>query len=270
MTQTVPELVDIGVNLVHKRFAKDRDEVLQRARDAGVTQMIVTGTDTETSESAATLCEAHPGALFCTAGVHPHNADAWSNDMHREIAAQGGRGPVVAIGEAGLDFNRNFSTPANQEKAFAAQLEIAAERGLPIFLHQRDAHDRFMAILREYRDHLVGGVAHCFTGGRDELWPYLDIDLHVGVTGWICDGDRGHALRECVADIPAERLMIETDAPFLTPKDLRPKPRGGRNEPGFLPHVLDAVATHTGRTAEEVARQSTAVARRFFGLPTTG
>ncbi|MBA1147213.1 TatD family hydrolase [Ectothiorhodospiraceae bacterium WFHF3C12] len=267
MTQTVHELVDIGVNLVHKRFAKDREQVLQHAREAGVTQMIVTGTDTASSEAAAELCEAHPGTLFSTAGVHPHNADAWNSDMRRHIAGLGGTAAVVAIGEAGLDFNRNFSTPANQEKAFAAQLEIAAELSLPVFLHQRDAHERFMAIIREYRDHLVGGVAHCFTGGRDELWPYLDAGLHIGVTGWICDERRGGPLRDCVGDIPADRLMIETDAPFLTPRDLSPKPRGGRNEPAFLPHVLEAVARHAGRPLDQVARESTDVARRFFRLP---
>lgn len=266
MTPTSTELVDIGVNLVHKRFSKDRDAVLERARAAGVAHMVVTGTDLATAEAAADLCQAHTGVLYATAGVHPHNADAWDAEMAEGIADLARRDVVVAIGETGLDFNRNFSTPAHQEKAFAAQLELAAELGLPVFLHQRDAHGRFMEIVREYRDHLVGGVAHCFTGGRDELWPYLDADLHVGVTGWICDAERGAALRACVGDIPAERLMIETDAPFLTPKDLTPKPRGGRNEPAFLPHVLEAVARHTGRGEDQLASETTAVARRFFGL----
>lgn len=270
MTETASQLIDIGVNLVHKRFAKDRDDVLARAREAGVGQMVVTGTDADTAEAAVELCEAHTGVLYATAGVHPHNADAWDGEMARRIEALGRHPAVVAVGEAGLDFNRNFSTPANQEKAFAAQLEIAAELRLPVFLHQRDAHGRFMEIIREYRDHLVGGVAHCFTGGREELWPYLDADLHIGVTGWVCDAERGGELRACVADIPAERLMLETDAPFLTPKDLRPKPRGGRNEPAFLPHILEAVARHTGRDPAQLARESTAVARRFFSLPDPG
>lgn len=268
MQEQALDLIDIGVNLVHKRFAADLGAVLERAADAGVRRMVVTGVDAEGSEAAAELAGAHPGTLWSTAGVHPHHADDWDAELRQHIAALAAQPAVVAIGETGLDFNRNFSEPKAQERAFAAQLELAAETGLPVFLHQRDAHRRFLEILREYRDQLVGAVAHCFTGGREELWPYLDLDLHVGVTGWICDDRRGSALRACVADIPAERLMIETDAPFLTPRDLSPKPKNGRNEPAVLPHVLEAVARHVGRPAAQVARETTATAERFFRLRT--
>jgi len=264
MNEQAIDLIDIGVNLVHKRFAGDLEAVLQRAREAGVRRMVVTGVDGAGSESAAELAGKHPGMLWSTAGVHPHHADDWDAELRRRIARLAVQPMVAAIGETGLDFNRNFSAPKAQERAFADQLELAVETGLPVFLHQRDAHGRFLDILRDYRDHLVDAVAHCFTGGREELWPYLDLDLHVGVTGWICDDKRGAALRECVADVPPSRLMIETDAPFLTPRDLSPKPKNGRNEPAFLPHVLEAVARHTGRPPEQVARETAATAERFF------
>jgi TatD DNase family protein len=149
---------------------------------------------------------------------------------------------------------------------FARQLELAVELQQPIFLHQRDAQERFLAILREYRDSLAQTVVHCFTGGREELWPYLDLDLHIGITGWVCDERRGERLRSCVRDIPDDRLMIETDAPFLTPRDLESKPRDGRNEPAFLPHILHRLAQLRGNDARQLGSTTTAVARRFFCL----
>lgn len=260
------ELIDIGVNLTNSRFRRDRDEVLARARDAGVAGMVLTGTELAASEASAAMARERPGQLWCTAGMHPHHASDWNPDSAASLAALARGAEVVAIGECGLDFNRNFSPPEDQERAFEAQLELACGLGLPVFLHQRDAHTRFLEILRPYRDRLPGAVAHCFTGGIEELCPYLDLDLHVGVTGWICDPRRGQALRDCVAEIPAERLMLETDAPFLLPRDLESPPRDRRNEPAFLPHVLEAVARLRGESPEELAAATTATARQFFGL----
>lgn len=260
-------LIDIGVNLTHRRFAADRDAVMARARQAGVDMMIATGTDVAESRAAVELALANPETLRATAGVHPHHASEWDPAAGEAIATLASESTVVAIGETGLDFNRDFSPRADQERAFAAQLELAVEQKLPVFLHQRDAAGRFVEILREYRDRLPAAVAHCFTDGADVLRPLLDLDCHIGVTGWICDDRRGEALRRCVGDIPLDRLMIETDAPFLTPRDLRPKPKGGRNEPAFLPHVRDAVARLRGLAPEAVACATTANARRVFGLP---
>lgn len=259
-------LVDIGVNLGHRSFARDLDEVLHRARAAGVAHIIVTGTSERASDSASTLAVAHPGFLSSTAGVHPHDArscNAGTTDRLRELAAAP---HVVAIGECGLDFNRDFSPRPVQERWFEAQLELAASLRLPVFLHERDAHARFHAILRSHRDSLVGGVVHCFTGSREHARSYLELDLHIGITGWICDERRGLHLREIVKDIPAQRLMVETDAPFLTPRDLRPKPARGRNEPAFLPHVVAAIAAARGESPEVLAASSTSCARGLFGL----
>ncbi len=260
------ELIDIGVNLTHDSFDADRQEVIDRAAAVGVTRMIVTGTSATASAQSAELAAAHAG-LYATAGVHPHHAselDRHTVDMLRELARQP---RVVAIGECGLDFYRNFSPPDAQERAFVAQLELAADCGLPVFLHQRDAHQQFTSILREHRKPLIGGVAHCFTGGPDELAAYLEFDLYIGVTGWLCDDRRGAALREAVPLIPLDRLLLETDAPYLLPRDLDGKPRNRRNEPAFLPHVLATVAAIRGLTAEAVARAATENTERLFRLP---
>lgn len=261
------ELIDIGVNLTHKRFRRDRDAVIQRAADAGVTRMVLTGVDLAGSQAALALAHAHPGRLAATAGVHPHHAAEWGADTEAALRRLLADPAAVAAGETGLDFFRDFSPRPDQEAAFEAQLRLAAESGRPAFLHQRDAGERFLAILRAHRDTLPGAVLHCFTGDLTLLHACLDLGLHIGVTGWVCDERRGEALRECIAEIPADRLMIETDAPFLLPRDLEPRPRDGRNEPAFLPHVLRAVAALRGDTPEALAESTRATAERFFGLP---
>lgn len=257
------QLIDIGLNLTHDSFDRDRDAVLQRAQAVGVQHMIVTGANVAGSRQALALVLQYPGLLSCTAGVHPHHACDWSAKtvpQLRDLAHQAG---VVAIGECGLDFFRNFSSPVAQEKAFQAQLELATELNLPLFLHQRDAHARFLAILREHQPH---GVAHCFTGTAAEAEDYLALGLFIGITGWLCDERRGQALREAVKSIPADRLLLETDAPYLLPRDLAPKPKTNRNEPHYLPHILHTLAACRGDDPAALARATTANARRLFKL----
>jgi len=259
-------LCDIGANLTNKSFAKDLDTVIERAFDANVQYIVITGTSVKNSQDGQALAGRFPGQLYSTAGVHPHDAkscDAQTLPALKELAATP---EVVAIGECGLDFNRDFSPRDTQEKWFEAQLELACELGMPVFLHERDAHQRFCDILKGYRDKLVAAVIHCFTGTEDELRAYLDMDLHVGVTGWICDERRGHHLRELVGQIPADRLMIETDSPYLMPRDLKPKPKNRRNEPSFLPHILETIAECVGVPVEDVADATTQTAKTFFRL----
>lgn len=263
--ERMPNLIDIGFNLTHDSFDRDRQDVLDRARAAGVTRAIVTGTSLTASARALELAQSQPG-LYATAGIHPHHASEF--DEHSRVALEPllAAGRVVAVGECGLDFFRDFSPRDAQVEAFGAQLELAADTRLPVFLHQRDAHEEFLRQLTRARDRLVGGVAHCFTGGPEEAQSYLDLDLYIGVTGWICDDRRGEALRAAVAGIPVDRLLLETDAPYLLPRDLDPPPKGRRNEPSFLPHVLERVARETGRPAEEIAEATTANAERLFRL----
>jgi TatD DNase family protein len=260
------ELIDIGLNLAHDSFDADRDAVLARARDAGVAQMVITGSSEDSTAKARELARAHPGVLFSTAGVHPHHAADVTAETLPLLEAAAREPEVVAVGECGLDYFRDFSPRDLQRRAFGWQLEIAAKLGKPVFLHQRDAHEDFFAILKEHR--VTRGVAHCFTAGERERDAYLELGLHIGITGWINDERRGVHLREVVKGIPADRLMIETDAPYLLPRDIRPAPKSRRNEPHWLPYVARAVAAARGETVESVAAASTATARRFFEMGT--
>jgi len=261
------ELIDIGVNLAHDSFDADRDAVMQRAADAGVRQMIVTGASEDGTTRAIGLARAHPGRLFGTAGVHPHHAADLTPEALGRLQALAQDPAVVAVGECGLDYFRDFSPRELQRRAFGWQLEIAVATQKPVFLHQRDAHDDFLAMLREHAPRLAGGVAHCFTAGAPERDAYLELGLHIGITGWICDERRGLHLRDVVKGIPADRLLLETDAPYLLPRDLAPAPKSRRNEPQHLPHVAAAVAAARGESVETLARTATDNTRRLFRLP---
>lgn len=264
---TPAELIDIGANLSHESFAQDLPAVLHGAWVKGVRRMVVTGTSIASSHAALQLHIAHPTRLYATAGIHPHHAselDAAGIETLRELLSQPG---VVAIGECGLDYYRNFSPREAQIRAFRAQLELAAATRKPVFLHQRDAHEDFVAILREFRAGLTDAVAHCFTGHANELDDYLEAGLSIGITGWICDERRGQHLLPLMRRIPAERLMIESDAPYLLPRSLKPRPSTRRNEPAFLTEVASTIAAARGQDYEEFAKSSTASAVRFFGLP---
>jgi TatD DNase family protein len=153
-----------------------------------------------------------------------------------------------------------------QEKWFEAQIELACELRLPLFLHEREAHKRLTEVLAAHRNQLGAAVVHCFTGTTEEARRYLDLGFFLGVTGWICDERRGQDLREAVKFIPLDKLMLETDAPFLTPRDLPEKPRDGRNEPAFLPHVARTIAQILKKSPEDIADGTTATAERFFNL----
>ena len=260
-------LIDIGANLTHDSFDRDRDAVLQRARDAGVAQLVVTGASREHSPRALELARAHPGFLYATAGVHPHHATEYTDECDAQMRALLGAPEVVAVGECGLDYNRDFSPRPAQRKAFERQLQTAVDIGKPLFLHQRDAHADFMAMMKQFAGQLPAAVVHCFTGTREELFDYLDQDWHIGITGWLCDERRGAHLRELVPHIPASRLMLETDAPYLLPRTLTPLPKDRRNEPAFLPHIAEEVARDRGEDFSVTAARTTDTARAFFGLP---
>jgi len=260
-----PALIDIGINLAHDSYDSDRDVVITRARSAGVTQMIVTGSTLASSAQAVKLARAYPGLLFATAGVHPHHASELNAQTLAALEELARQPQVVAVGECGLDFFRNFSPHPVQRAAFEQQLELAARLGKPLFLHQRDAHDDFAAMLAGRGAHLRG-VAHCFTGNGAQLQHYLGLGLAIGITGWICDERRGANLVPLMGEIPAERLMLETDGPYLLPRNLRPKPASRRNEPAYLPHNAMTVARARGESLESLAYSSTRAARQLFAL----
>lgn len=261
------QLIDIGVNLMHRSFDQDRDEVVTKALAVGVSPLLLTGTSVRNSEGAARYADKFPGKLFTTAGIHPHdtrNCTVQTIDKMRQLAKLP---QVVAIGECGLDYNRDFSPRDVQRKWFEEQIQLACELQLPLFLHEREAHYDFVRLLKPYIGSMKKkAVVHCFTGSLQELQVYLQLGFYIGITGWICDERRGKHLRELVKRIPLDRLMLETDAPFLTPRDLHVKPQDGRNEPAFLPHIAATVAACLGKSVEEVAESTTRTAKDFFGL----
>lgn len=260
-------LIDIGANLTHDSFTDDLPDVLERAAAAGVQRIIVTGSTDQGNIDAAELAEAYPGLLYATAGVHPHHAEEYTDASDELIRSLVLRDTVVAVGECGLDYFRNFSPRDAQLEAFRSQLDIAADTGMPVFLHQRDAHDDFMAVLEPVLPKVARAVAHCFTDSAEAMREYLQLGLWIGITGWICDERRGLHLQEIVGEIPDNRLLIETDAPYLLPRTLTPKPKTRRNEPAYLPEVLRVVAAARGQSEEHVAAISSANAIEFFALP---
>ncbi|WDD99023.1 TatD family hydrolase [Thalassomonas actiniarum] len=259
-------MIDIGVNLTNSRFDKDRSDVLTRAKDAGIEAMLVTGTNIAESREAVALCRQAPEFLYSTAGVHPHDADGVSQDYLDILTELSQQPNVRAIGECGLDFNRNFSAPEQQKRVFAEQIALAARLNKPLFLHQRDAFDTWFQLLSPYLSAVPAMVAHCFTGTKEELLTCLDAGMYVGITGWLCDERRGQELRDIVELIPLQQLMIETDAPYLLPRNIRPKPKSSRNEPAYLPVIVDMLAQLTGYSAQEIISQTRENTVKVFNL----
>jgi TatD DNase family protein len=260
------ELIDIGANLGHESFQHDFDDVLARAREVGIVQMIITGASREGSREALRLAQTQPEFLSATAGVHPHHALEVTEEGLSELRALHTLPEIVAVGECGLDYFRDFSPRPAQRNAFEKQLQLALECGKPLFLHQRDAHDDFMAMMKNFAGRLNKAVVHCFTGTKKECFEYLDADYYIGITGWLCDERRGQHLREIVPHIPAHRLMIETDSPYLLPRTIKPKPKQHRNEPMYLKHIVEELAKDRAEAVEVTARVSTDNAKAFFGL----
>jgi len=241
ITRSENPLIDIGANLTHESFSSDFEDVTARAQQANISHLIITGSDVEDSEKAIALATANTTLFSATAGIHPHHADQYSDKVHEELDRLLQLEVVKAVGETGLDFF--------------------------LFLHQREAHETFLGILKEHRNSVGDVVVHCFTDTAQALHDYLELDCYIGITGWICDERRGAHLLDCVSSIPLNRLMIETDAPYLMPRNLRPKPKTRRNEPCNLPVVLEAIASARTESAAQLALASTENAIRFCEVP---
>ncbi len=255
-------MIDIGANLTHDSFDKDRKQVIQSAVEAGVNTMVVTGSTESCSQKAFELTQEFPEHLYSTVGIHPHHADEYTGETEDLILELIKQDKVIAIGETGLDYFRDISPRAAQVFSFEQHIKLAIETRAPLFLHQRDAHKDFYPIIKEHRDHISNLVVHCFTDTKTALFDYLDLDCHIGITGWICDERRGLHLRELVKNIPSHRLMIETDSPYLIPRDLKLKTR--RNEPQHLPHIAQVIADLRGESLESFTNKTTKVTKEFF------
>jgi len=263
-------MIDIGVNLTNKRFDKDRAEVISRAKSKGVAKLLITGTNVDESQAALLLCRDYqdqfPDTLYATAGVHPHYADGVAEGYLTQLTKLARQPQVKAIGECGLDFNRNFSAPQQQIQVFKAQIRLAAQLNMPLFLHQRDAFEPWFTELKPFLNKVPAMVAHCFTGNKEELQQCLAAGMYIGITGWVCDERRGTALQDIISLIPLDRLLIETDAPYLTPRTIRPRPKSSRNEPSYLSYVLEKISDVIGVDQQDIACQTNLNTRKVFNL----
>jgi TatD DNase family protein len=262
----VMKLIDIGANLTHESFALDYSQVIADAKLADVHHIVLTGTDLASSIEACAVANDSAGFHTSTAGFHPHVAATMDDSAFAQIRQICQQPSVIAVGETGLDYNRDFSPRAAQLKAFEQHLELAAELKLPLFLHQREAHDDFFKLLERYRPSIVGGVVHCFTDNEKALRDYLELDMYIGITGWVCDERRGLELQALVPLIPLDRLLIETDAPYLLPRTLSPKPKSRRNEPKYLMEIAKEIAHCQQLTINEIANATTHNAKNLFNL----
>ena len=257
------KIFDSHCHLDDRSFESDFADVLQRAGEAGVLRMLVVGIDRRTSDRAVALANTHPG-LFASVGVHPHDAQACSEQSLAHIKALAADPKVVAWGEIGLDFNRMYSPQKDQERWLIRQLEIAETLDLPLIFHERDSLGRLLEILNTRHSGRRSAVIHCFSGTETELAGYLGLGLYIGITGIVTVSQRGKPLRKMIPSIPVDRLLIETDAPYLTPTPQRNKYR--RNEPAFVREVLLKVAEVRKEDPESLAEQIWANTCTLFRL----
>eukprot|EP00742_Colponemidia_sp_Colp-10_P001693 GILJ01001815.1.p1 GENE.GILJ01001815.1~~GILJ01001815.1.p1 ORF type:complete len:487 (-),score=99.71 GILJ01001815.1:83-1543(-) len=265
LKSTVP-LVDIGANLCNKAFKKDLSAVIERAQEAGVKTMLLTGSSIDVTKESIALCQAHPGLFKCTAGVHPHHAKDFTADSIAALEQLASDPSVVAIGETGLDFNRNLSPREAQLDCFEKQVELACRLKKPLFVHERDAHADVVAILDKFAGRLPPVVIHCFTGTEEELTAYLAKGYFIGLTGFVGKKKRGEAVRGFLNKLPLEKMMLETDCPYMLGDDSRTDAFRSRNEPCTLPHVVEVIANTLGVPMETVATATTKTSSKFFGL----
>jgi len=257
-------VIDIGANLTNSVFTDDMDEVLKRAKRDGVQHVVVTGTNVRESLLAIDLAEKYASYLSVTVGVHPHDADDVGPGWLDTIEGLTSSPHVVAVGEMGLDFYRNYSGHDAQRGVFEAQLDLAARVGLPVFVHDRDTDGEVLKVLRKYTP--TKCVVHCFTGNSEELDGFIEEGFYIGITGWICDERRGEGLRRIVDRIPIERLLVETDAPYLLPPTKAKLMGTRRNEPAFLNFVISELA-RCRRCPESLIREASVEnACRFFDI----
>jgi TatD DNase family protein len=248
--------IDAGVNLFAAQFDADRSDVLSRATAAGVQAVLLIGSDIAESQANIDYIaqqQSQP-TLFTTAGVHPHQAGAVAAEWLEQLRQCFSHDSVVAVGECGLDFNRMFSPMAAQIEVFTAQLELSKQLKKPVYLHERDAFDTQISLLKN--QHIHHGIAHCFTGNSEQLSAYLAQGLYIGITGWLCDERRGQDLQAALAYLPLDRLILETDAPYLLPRNLANKPKSRRNEPAFIAAIAEEVARLKQCSVADVAEAS--------------
>ena len=259
------QFFDIGANLTHKSFQEDMENVLQESQQNGVKRLSVTGSCLEDSILALEISNRFPDMCVSTAGIHPHNAKEFSRELFTEIKDLLIEDKVKCVGETGLDFNRNYSSPEDQQRSFEAHIELAIDISKPLFLHERDAHEKFIEIINPYLNEMPKSVVHCFTGQKEALLKYIDMNFYIGITGWLCDERRGKHLEELIPLIPLEKLLVETDSPYLLPRDMG-LDNSSRNEPQYLKHIAKRVAEYRNESEELVYSAIYMNSLEFFNI----
>ncbi len=256
--------IDIACNFTHESFKHKLGEVINNAEHAGVEKFVLLCASLSDLDPIKQIQNIEPEKYFISAGIHPHHATETAGMNYDQLLSQLQSINPHAIGETGLDYFRNISPPDIQKESFRMHIEIAKELSLPLYLHQRDAHNDFMRMIREHRKNFPKFVVHCFTGTQKELDDYLDLGAYIGLTGWICDEKRNIDLRQSIKNIPLEKMMIETDSPYLIPKNLPNKPKKNINEPKYLPHIANEICELTGYELEELKLATSNNAINFF------
>lgn len=255
-------MIDIGVNLIHAAFEKELPFFPDQCQSKGIKRVVTIASDLDEAERLTQEVAQRPDFYWQTAGCHPHHADDWTEDSLSRLENLLTSKNVVAIGETGLDYNRNYSQPDNQRRAFQEQLALAHRHKIPLYLHERDAIEDQISLLKNEFNDQIFGVQHCFTEGLASLRRYLDLGLYIGITGWICDERRGHALQEAVSYIPDDRILLETDAPYLLPRTLKPRPK--HSHPVHLWCIAETVAQLRGCTVAHLEQITTSNAETLF------
>lgn len=281
-------VVDVGANLTNKKYGRDLDSVIQRAKDAGVQKIMVTGASIRSSKEALRLTRIYPGTLYSTAGVHPHDAKSWEEpDTLQELESIANNPECVAIGECGLDYSRDFSEPETQRSVFRKQIELACQLNKPLVVHERAAQRDVLEILNRYPN-LPPVLIHSFVGTAEEAKVYLEHGFYLGITGYLCKDKSDSGVRQLLEEglAPLDKILLETDAPFNYPNTraskLPPHVKEAltersmtflhryctfqRNEPCALPAIVEMVAAFMKKQPEEIALATAFNALKIFGL----
>ena len=256
--------IDCGVNIAAESQLEAFKDMLDEADDAGVQRFVIIASNVAESHRAVAFAEQDERCIV-TVGVHPHHAAQANADFIHELRELAQHPKVRAIGECGLDYNRNYSPPEVQRRVFAAQVQLANDSQLPLYLHERDALDDQLSILTPAIGALRGAFTHCFTGNVAALNAYQQLGCYIGVTGWVCDERRGMDLANVLPNIQAQRLLLETDTPYLLPRTLRPRPKSGHNRAKYVAHIGEHVANLRNVSAPSLASTTSANAMRLFG-----
>ena len=260
-----PSFIDIGVNLTHDELFNNLDKVINDMIDVNINNAIITSSCIDETYKALEIIDKYPSIFYTTIGFHPHNAKEFKESNVSIIKELLNNKYVVAIGECGLDFYREYSTKREQVNCFEHHLSIASETKKPLFLHERDAFNDFYDMLKNHCDNLQNFVVHCFTSNKSNLIKYLDIGAYIGLTGWLTDTNRGFHLKDIIKLIPHDRIMIETDAPYLIPHNINFK-HDGINQPAYLPYVAEAVALSMDLELNYLSTLTIENTKKFFNL----